>query len=105
MAVVMASPAGRIREFISAIPAGPAGGEVAAVMEEILDPVASVVLEAEEDADEEEDLPETLCTGDALRAALAAVRPVLARMPRKERQQVAGDIAARLRRGSRRTAD
>ena len=92
-------------EAAAQVPEDPAAGEVAAVMEEILDPVASVVLEAEEDADEEEDLPETLCTGDALRAALAAVRPALARMPRKERQQVAGDIAARLRRGSRRTAD
>ena len=92
-------------EAAAQVPEDPAAGEVAAVMEEILDPVASVVLEAEEDADEEEDLPETLCTGDALRAALAAVRPVLARMPRKEQQQVAGDIAARLRRGSRRTAD
>ena len=92
-------------EAAAQVPEDPAAGEVAAVMEEILDPVASAVLEAEEDADEEEDLPATLCTGDALRAALAAVRPVLARMPRKERQQVAGDIAARLRRGSRRTAD
>ena len=92
-------------EAAAEVPEDPAAGEVAAVMEEILDPVASVVLEAEEETAEEEDLPETLQTGDALRAALAAVRPALARMPRKERQQVAGDIAARLRRGSRRTAD
>ena len=82
----------------------PMAGEVSAVMEEILDPVASAILEAEESG-EENGLPETLETGDALRAALDAVRPVLARMPRNVRRRMAGDIAARIRRGSRRTAD
>ena len=72
----------------------PATEEIAAVMEEILDPVASVILEEEE----ENPLPETLQTGDALRAALTAVKPVLARMPGGMRKKVAGDIAARLRR-------
>lgn len=72
----------------------PATEEIAAVMEEILDPVASVILEEEE----ENPLPETLQTGDALRAALTAVKPVLARMPGRMRKKVAGDIAARLRR-------
>jgi len=72
----------------------PATEEIAAVMEEILDPVASVILEEEE----ENPLPETLKTGDALRAALTAVKPVLARMPGGMRKKVAGDIAARLRR-------
>ena len=75
--------------------ADPAAEEIAAVMEEILDPVASVILEQEEP---ENDLPETLQTGDALRAALTAVKPVLARMPGGMRKKVAGDIAARLRR-------
>ena len=75
----------------------PAAGEVSAAMEEILDPVASVILESETD-EEERELPEVLRTGDALRAALAAVRPVLARMPRNVRQRMAGDIAANLRR-------
>ena len=75
----------------------PAAGEVSAVMEEILDPVASVILENEAD-EEEQELPEVLRTGDALRAALAAVRPVLARMPRNMRRKMAGDIAANLRR-------
>ena len=76
----------------------PMTGEIAAVMEEILDPVASAMLEEEE--------PGELQAGDALRAALAAVRPVLAGMPRNRRRRVAGDIAARLRRaGGRRTAD
>ena len=74
----------------------PATEEIAAVMEEILDPVASVILEQEEEA--ENALPETLQTGDALRAALTAVKPVLARMPGRMRKKVAGDIAARLRR-------
>ena len=75
--------------------ADPAAEEIAAVMEEILDPVASVILEQDEP---ENDLPETLQTGDALRAALTAVKPVLARMPGGMRKKVAGDIAARLRR-------
>ena len=74
----------------------PAAEEIAAVMEEILDPVASVILEQEEET--ENALPETLQTGDALRAALTAVKPVLARMPGGMRKKVAGDIAARLRR-------
>ena len=84
--------------------------EVAAAMEEILtpedgdgfgteDPVLS------EDEEEEDPDRQAVSTGDALRAALAVVRPVLARMPRKTRDRMAGDIAARLRRGSRRTAD
>ena len=75
----------------------PIAEEVSAAMEEVLEPVASVILEAEED-EEEDPLPETLQTGDALRAALSAVRPVLARMPKNARRKMAGDIAARLRR-------
>ena len=75
--------------------ADPAAEEIAAVMEEILDPVASVILEQDEP---ENGLSETLQTGDALRAALTAVKPVLARMPGGMRKKVAGDIAARLRR-------
>ncbi|MCR5565960.1 MAG: DUF2213 domain-containing protein [Clostridiales bacterium] len=78
--------------------AGPAAGEIAAMMEEVLDPVASVVLEEEE----EEEPSETLEAGDALRAALAAVRPALVKMPPKVRRQVAGDIAARIRRTEKR---
>ena len=75
----------------------PVTAEITEAMEEILDPVASVILEAEED-ESEQGLPETLQTGDALRAALSAVRPALARMPKEVRQKVAGDIAARIRR-------
>jgi len=81
----------------------PLTGEIAAVMEEILDPVASAVTESGE---EEETMTEFLRTEDALRAALTAVRPALARMPGNLRHRVAGDIAAGLRRsGRRRTAD
>ena len=81
--------------------ADPMAEEVSAAMEEVLDPVASVILEAEED--EEDPLPEPLQTGDALRAALAAVRPVLARMPKNARRKIAGDIAARIRSTGRRS--
>lgn len=91
-----------VEEAIEASEAGdPMAEEVSAAMEEVLDPVASVILEAEED--EEDPLPETLQAGDALRAALAAVRPVLARMPEKTRRKIAGDIAARIRRTGRRS--
>lgn len=82
----------------SAEAADPAAGQISAMMEEVLDPVSSVVLEEEE----EEEPSETLEAGDALRAALAAVRPVLMRMPRKARQQMAGDIAAGIRRAGKR---
>jgi len=85
-----------IEEAVEAA-ADPVAEEVSAAMEEILEPVSSVILEEEED-EEEDPLPETLRTDDALRAALAAVRPVLARMPKKARRKMAGDIAARLRR-------
>ncbi|MBO4472148.1 MAG: DUF2213 domain-containing protein [Clostridia bacterium] len=82
----------------------PLTGEISAVMEEILDPVASAIIEVENR--EEAELPETLQTGDALRAALAAVRPLLVRMPRETQRKIAGDIAANLRRtGGRKTVD
>ena len=79
--------------------------EVAAVVEEIMEPVLSEVLEPEEEAagDECGDPEETSAT-DALRAALTAIRPVLARMPKKQRRKVAADIAARLRKQSGRKA-
>ena len=73
----------------------PAAEELAAAMEEILDPVASVILEDEEEESEPEDSRVSL---DALRAAVGAIRPALARLPRGVRKQVIGDIAARIRR-------
>ena len=76
----------------------PAAGEIAAAMEEILEPDFTTAVGAvTEDEDGDEPLPEVLETGDALRAALRAVRPALARMPKNQRRRVAGDIAARLR--------
>lgn len=79
--------------------ADPAAEEISAVMEEILDPDLSALGDPTED-EEEACLPETLQTGDALRAALAAVRPVLAGMPKHLRRRAAADIAARLRKAT-----
>ena len=88
-----------VEEVIEAMEAAdPASEQIAAAMEEVLDPVSSVVLEEEE----EEEPSETLPADDALRAALAAVRPVLMKMPLKARKQMAGDIAARIRRAEKR---
>ena len=80
----------------------PAAEELAAAMEEILDPVASVILEDEEEESEPEDSRMNL---DALRAAVGAIRPALARLPRSVRKQVIGDIAARIRRTRDHRAD
>lgn len=80
-------------------------GELVAAMEELLDPDEPVLAEPGED-DEVSRIVEEQRTGDALRAALAAVRPVLDRLPRKLRRRVIGDIAARVRDSGRRsTAD
>ena len=85
---------------VAAEAADPMAEAVEEAMEEILDPVSSVI--PDETCEKEPELPETLQTGDALRAALAAVRPALARMPRETRQKTARDIAARLRQAGRR---
>ena len=77
--------------------AGEAGAEPADVqelLEELEEPVSSV-LEPEEDAEED-----PVCTADALRAALRAVRPALARMPKKQRTKVCAEIAGRVRSGA-----
>ncbi len=68
--------------------------EISEIVGEILDPAAEVI-EAEEDECGEPE-PEVISTGDALRAALRAVSPALAKMPKKQRQRVCADIAARL---------
>ena len=75
--------------------------EVAEIVEEILEPVPAEAISeildpVEDECGEEEE--ETLTTGDALRVALKAVKPVLAKMPRKQRMRVSKDIAARLQR-------
>ena len=85
--------------------ADPVAGEIAAVMEEVLEPAFSTLLEENEDG-EECGTQEVLPADDALRAALTAVRPALARMPKRLRDKMAGDIASRLRNGNaRKTSD
>ena len=83
-------------------PAAASPAEVAAMVEEIMEPVLSEVLEPEDPPAEADcgDPVQTVASADALRAALAAVRPALARLPQKQRRKVAEDIAARLRRAS-----
>ncbi len=75
--------------------------DVAEIVEEILEPVSmealSEVLDPLGDECEEEEEQEVLATSDALRVALKAVRPALAKMPKKQRARVCADIAARLR--------
>ena len=74
--------------------------DVAEIVGEILEPVSaealSEVLDPVEDECGEEEEQEVLSTGDVLRTALRAVRPALARMPKKQRARVCADIAARL---------
>ena len=78
--------------------------EISEMVAEIVDPVSEVI-EAEEDECEDPE-PEVLSTGDALRAALRAVGPALAKMPKKQRQRVCADIAARVNgKGGRKGAD
>ena len=82
------------------MPEGIEPEDVAEIVEEILEPVPmealSEVLDPLEDECEEEE-QEVLSSEDALRAALKAVRPALAKMPKKQRARVCADIAARLR--------
>jgi len=79
---------------------GIAPEDVAEIVEEILEPVPmealSEVLDPLEDECEEEE-QEVISSEDALRVALKAVRPALAKMPKKQRMRVCADIAARLR--------
>ena len=74
-----------------------AAAEIASLVEELIDPAASAILEQESDEDEEESCAPALEAGDALRAALRAIRPALKRMPRGERKRVCADIAANLK--------
>lgn len=81
--------------------------EISEMVGEILDPLSGVIEETGEAGDEcEEPGPEVISTGDALRAALRAVGPALAKMPLRQRQRVSADIAARLNgKGGRKGAD
>ena len=80
------------------LPEGMTPADVSEIVEEILDPALSVIPDPEDETDEDpcED-PGRAAAADALRAALAVVRPVLARMPGQQRRRVAADIAARMR--------
>ena len=107
-------PAEQVSEIVeevleSAMEEAPAGTLEAAVnemVEEILDPAVSGII-AEETGTEGDEDPEqeVLCSADALKAALTAVRPALAKMPRKQRRQICADIAGRLKNGQRPAAD
>ena len=76
-----------------------AAAEVAEIVEEVLEAEAGgdvpEVLSADED-ECEEPRQEVISTGDTLRAVLKAVRPALAKMPKKQRERISADIAARL---------
>ena len=80
--------------------------DVAEIVEEILEPVSNEALSSVLNPIEDECEEEEISTGDALRVALKAIRPALAKMPRKQRMRVCADIAARLRKpAGRRSAD
>ena len=78
--------------------------EIAEVVEEVLDPLVPVEGEAAE-ADCDDPEGEVLSTGDALRTALRAFTPALAKLPKKQRLQVCADISARLYGRGRKGAD
>jgi len=97
-----------VEEVIEAMQAGEeaeavpgAEEEVAEILETILEPAVSTTLE-ESEGDEDPDDPETSgrSCGDALTAALLAVRPALAKMTPKQRRKACRDIAARMPRTS-----
>ena len=71
-------------------------GEIAEMVEAIIEPAVSTTLEETQEGDCDD--PEKAATADALRSALAAFRPALARMSRSQRRRVCADIAAGIRR-------
>lgn len=86
-----------VEEVIEAAAAEEAPGtseEITELVESIVEPEVSAVIE---EIEGDEDDPETVCSQDALRAALKAVRPALARMSRAQRRKVCADLSARLR--------
>ena len=96
-------------ESAEVIPEDNAAEEVAEIVEAILEPDVSTTLEEVTEGDEDPDDPEGTCGNDALRTALAAAAPRLAKMSRKQRRKAAADIAARVqktrRKGSNRGYD
>ncbi len=84
-------------ESAEVIPEDNAAEEVAEIVEAILEPDVSTTLEEVVEGDEDPDDPEQTCGADALRAALNAAAPRLAKMSRKQRRKAAADIAARVK--------
>ena len=73
-------------------------GEIASLVPEIVEPGAPQPADTVDGGEEEtEARSSTLEAGDALRAALQAVRPALKTMSRRERSRVCADIASRLK--------
>ena len=106
-------PAEQVSEIVEEVlesaaeaPAGTLEATVSEMVEEILEPAVSEIL-AEETGTEGDEDPEqeVLCSADALKAALTAVRPALAKMPKRQRRQVCADIAGRLKGRQRPAAD
>ena len=83
-------------ESAEMIPEDNAAEEVAEIVEAILEPDVSTTLEEVVEGDEDPEDPEETCGNDALRAALNAAAPRLAKMSRKQRRKAAADIAAKV---------
>ena len=72
---------------------------------ERLDRLIELLTPAPAAADEDPEDPEETCGADALRAALNAAAPRLAKMSRKQRRKAAADIAARVQKTRRKGAN
>ena len=92
-------------ESAEVIPEANAAEEVAEIVEAILEPDVSTTLEEVVEGDEDPEDPEETCGADALRAALNAAAPRLAKMSRKQRRKAAADIAARVQKTRRKGAN
>ena len=92
-------------ESAEVIPEANAAEEVAEIVEAILEPDVSTTLEEVVEGDENPEDPEETCGADALRAALNAAAPRLAKMSRKQRRKAAADIAARVQKTRRKGAN
>ena len=92
-------------ESAELIPEDNAAEEVAEIVEAILEPDVSTTLEEVVEGDEDPEDPEQTCGADALRAALNAAAPRLAKMSRKQRRKAAADIAARVQKTRRKGAN
>ena len=94
-----------IPEDINTESTGLCAKEVAEIVEAILEPDVSTTLEEVVEGDEDPEDPEETCGADALRAALNAAAPRLAKMSRKQRRKAAADIAAKVQKTRRKGAN